>query len=123
MTPVKVSKGRFQSVISVKGTVLMTPLLCLELKNIHLEFDLVSVFQFCIEIVEDEYYVQVIHEITKKHYISFIAAASSDRMQVVKLYPEGNAEARYKINCVRKICFYCNRDGLFSIDPVKRSDK
>jgi|GEM_PF-3480812 desulfoferrodoxin (superoxide reductase-like protein) len=101
----------------------MTPLLCLELKNIHLEFDLVSVFQFCIEIVEDEYYVQVIHEMTKKHYISFIAAASSDRMQVVKLYPEGNAEARYKINCVRKICFYCNRDGLFSIDPVKRSDK
>ena len=79
--------------------------------------------KICIEIVEDEYYVRVIHEMTKKHYISFIAAASSDRMQVVKLYPEGNAEARYKINGVRKICFYCNRDGLFSIDPVKRSDK
>ena len=79
--------------------------------------------KICIEIVEDEYYVQVIHEMTKKHYISFIAAASPDRIQVVKLYPEGNAEARFKINGVRKICFYCNRDGLFSIDPVKRSDK
>ena len=59
---------------------------------------------------------------TKKHYISFIAAASSDRMQMVKLYPEGNAEARFKINGVKRIFFYCNRDGLFSINVVKGID-
>ena len=40
---------------------------------------------------------------------------SSDRIQMVKLYPEGNPEARFKINGVRKIVLYCNRDGLFSI--------
>ena len=57
---------------------------------------------------------------TKKHYISFIAAVSMDKTQIVKLYPEGNAEARFKINGARKIYFYCNRDGLFSIDPVKK---
>jgi len=74
------------------------------------------------ERVEDEYYVRIDHEMTKKHYVSFIAAASSDRMQMVKLYPEGNAEARFKINGVRKIYFYCNRDGLFSINPVKGID-
>ena len=67
-----------------------------------------------IERVEDEYFVQVDHSMTKAHYISFIAAVSSDRCQLVKLYPEGNAEARFKINGVKKICFYCNRDGLFS---------
>ena len=66
-----------------------------------------------IERVEDEYYVRIKHEMTKKHYISFIAAISHDRIQMVKLYPEGNAEARVKINGVKRIYFYCNRDGLF----------
>ena len=71
-----------------------------------------------IERVEDEYYVRIDHSMTKDHYISFVAAASSNEMQMVKLYPEGNAEARFKIRGVRRIFFYCNRDGLFSINPV-----
>ena len=74
---------------------------------------------FSIERVEDEYYVRIDHSMTKEHYISFVAAASSDEIQMVKLYPEGNAEARFKIRGVRRIFYYCNRDGLFSIDhPV-----
>ncbi len=75
-----------------------------------------------VERAEDEYYVQIEHEMTKNHYISFIAAASSDRMQMVKLYPEGEAEARFKLSEVKKIYFYCNRSGLFSITPVKGID-
>lgn len=75
-----------------------------------------------IECIEDEYYVRIDHEMTKRHYISFIAATSSDRIQMVKLYPEGNAEARFKISGVKKIFFYCNKDGLFSIDVVKGID-
>ena len=75
-----------------------------------------------IERVEDEYYVRIDHSMTKEHYISFVAAASSDGIQMVKLYPEGNAEARLKIRGVRRIYFYCNRDGLFMIDPVKGID-
>ncbi len=75
-----------------------------------------------IERIEDEYYVRIDHEMTKKHYISFIAAVSSDRCQMVKLYPEGEAEARFKISGVRKIYFYCNRDGLFAQDIVKGID-
>lgn len=66
-----------------------------------------------VERVEDEYFVRIAHEMTKKHYISFIAAVSSDRIQMVKLYPEGNAEARFKINGVKRIFYYCNKDGLF----------
>jgi len=69
-----------------------------------------------IEGVEDEYFVHVDHDMTKQHYISFMAALSPDRIQMVKLYPEGNAEARFKISCVKRIYFYCNRDGLFSVD-------
>ena len=67
-----------------------------------------------IERVEDEYYIRIDHSMTKEHYISFAAAASSDQVQMVKLYPEGNAEARFKIRGVRRIFYYCNRDGLFS---------
>lgn len=73
-----------------------------------------------IERIEDEYYVRIDHSMTKEHYISFVAAASSGDMQLVKLYPEGNAEAGFKIRGVKRIFFYCNRDGLFSIDPLKR---
>ena len=75
-----------------------------------------------IERVEDEYYIRVEHDMTKQHYISFIAALSSDKLQMVKLYPEGNAEVRFKINGVKRIVFYCNRDGLFSINVVKGID-
>ena len=75
-----------------------------------------------IERMEDEYYIRVEHDMTKQHYISFIAGVSSDKIQMVKLYPEGNAEARIKINGVRKILFYCNKDGLFSIIPMEGID-
>lgn len=72
-----------------------------------------------IEKVEDEYYVRIEHEMTKKHYISFVAAISPDTLQMTKLYPEGNAEARFKMRAVKKILFYCNKDGLFSINIIK----
>ena len=75
-----------------------------------------------IERVEDEYYIRIDHSMTKDHYISFVAAVSSGDMQMVKLYPEGSAEARFKIRGVRRIFFYCNRDGLFSVEPVKGFD-
>ena len=35
-----------------------------------------------IERVEDEYYIQIEHDMTKQHYISFVAALSSDKMQM-----------------------------------------
>ena len=76
-----------------------------------------------IERVEDEYYVRIDHDMTKEHYISFIAAVSPDRIQMVKLYPEGNAETRFQIRGVRKILFWCNRDGLFSADTAGDAGK
>lgn len=68
-------------------------------------------------VVEDEYYVTLDHPMTKTHYISFLAAVSDQSVQFVKLYPEGNAEARFKINRVGRIYAYCNRHGLFEIKP------
>ena len=75
----------------------------------------------CVDIsrVEDEYYIRIDHEMTRQHYISFAAALSQDGIQMVKFYPEQDAEAGFKISGVQKICFYCNRDGLFSVNPIK----
>ena len=66
-----------------------------------------------IETVEDEYFVSIPHDITKGHYISFMAAVSDYGVQLVKLYPEGNAEARFKQNRIRYLYYYCNHHGLF----------
>ena len=71
------------------------------------------------EAAEDEFFVQVEHEMKKEHYISFVAAISPDRIQMVKLYPEWNAEARFQRDSVQKIVFYCNKDGLFQTDIRK----
>ncbi len=68
------------------------------------------------EVVEDEYYVTVDHPMTKTHYISFLAAVSDQSVQFTKLYPEGEAGTRFKINRVERIYAYCNRHGLFVLD-------
>ena len=73
-----------------------------------------------IQIIEDEYYVRIDHPMTKAHYISFIAAVMPDGIQLVKLYPEGSADARFKMRSVRQLVYYCNRDGLFSCRAVSR---
>lgn len=76
-----------------------------------------------VERTEDEYYVQIDHEMTKNHYISFVAALSSDGMQIIKLYPEGKVDSRFKIRGVKRIYCFCNKDGLFFIDVNKYIDK
>lgn len=68
-----------------------------------------------IEKIEDEYFVTVNHDMTKSHYISFLAAVKDDKIEIVKLYPEGNAEARFKINRTYKLYCYCNRHGLYEL--------
>ena len=73
-----------------------------------------------IESVEDEYYISLDHPMTKDHYISFAAAAGSDGLQLVKLYPEGNAEFRFKRRGIRRLYYYCNRDGLFCKDICQK---
>ena len=65
-----------------------------------------------VERVEDEYYVRIEHEMSKSHYISFLAYVTSDKFQLVKLYPEGNAEFRFNIRGAGYLYLYCNHHGL-----------
>ncbi len=66
-----------------------------------------------IEISDGEYFVSISHPMTRTHHISFLAAVSDHGVQFVKLYPEGPAEARFRIDRVQKFYAYCNRHGLF----------
>lgn len=69
--------------------------------------------EISISIVENEYFVNINHEMTKEHYISFISYVTSDRVEVVKLYPEQNAMAPFARRGYGIIYVYCNKDGLF----------
>ena len=66
-----------------------------------------------VENVEDEHFVTVHHPMTKTHFISFIAFVTSDRLQLVKLYPEGNAETRLQLRGRGYLYYCCNRHGLY----------
>ena len=68
--------------------------------------------QITIEQVEDEHFITVHHEMTKAHYISFVCYVTSDRVQFVKLYPEGNAETRLNFRGRGYLYIYCNKHGL-----------
>lgn len=64
------------------------------------------------EVVEDEVYLTVDHPMTKQHYISFLAYVTSDGFQMIKLYPEGNAACRFRLQRSGYLYLYCNQHGL-----------
>ena len=68
--------------------------------------------EIVIERVEDEHFVTVSHDMTKAHFISFIAFLTCDRVQLVKFYPEGNAETRLNLRGGGYLYIYCNKHGL-----------
>ena len=66
-----------------------------------------------VEQVEDEQFVTLCHPMTKEHYISFLVFVTTDRIQMVKLYPEGDAETRLQLRGSGMLYWYCNHHGLF----------
>lgn len=65
------------------------------------------------EMVEDEHFITIAHPMTKAHFISFAAFVTSDRIQLVKLYPEGDPQTRMQLRGRGYLYYYCNRHGLF----------
>ena len=51
---------------------------------------------------------------TKTHYISFMALIGYDGAEIKKLYPEGNAETRFRYGG-GILNIFCNRHGLMKI--------
>lgn len=70
------------------------------------------------ERVEDEIFVKVNHVMEKEHYIEWIAMVTDTREEFVELYPEQNAECRFKYVPGAKLYAYCNKHGLW-VEEVK----
>lgn len=76
-----------------------------------------------VEDSEGEYYISFDHEMSKTHFISFVAYATSDKVMLVKLYPEQTASVRLpKMNGGRlnqkyggNLYYYCSKHGLWVI--------
>lgn len=68
--------------------------------------------EITMEKVEDEYFITVRHDMSKTHFISFVAYLTTDRVQFVKFYPEGNAETRLNLRGRGYLYLYCNKHGL-----------
>ncbi|MCI3924731.1 helix-turn-helix domain-containing protein [Paenibacillus sp. TRM 82003] len=69
-----------------------------------------------VEEVEDDYYVTLQHEMSKEHYITFLAYVSFDRVLIIKLYPEQDANTRFPKMHGGALYFHCNQHGLFQYD-------
>lgn len=66
-----------------------------------------------IEPIENDFFVSSNHEMTKEHYISFVALLTGDTLMVKKLYPEWNMQARIPQFGHGKLLWYCTKHGLF----------
>lgn len=64
------------------------------------------------EPVEDELYITGDHPMEKDHFISFVAFATGDRIQFIKLYPEWNLQLRIHAHGHGMLLWYCTRHGL-----------
>lgn len=62
---------------------------------------------------EDEWYFSLSHPMAKDHAITFAAYVTANRFELVRLYPEGNAEARFFSRGPGILYWYCNHHGLF----------
>jgi transcriptional regulator with XRE-family HTH domain/desulfoferrodoxin (superoxide reductase-like protein) len=66
-----------------------------------------------VEKIGTDYYVTMEHAMSREHYISFFSYITSDRVQILKLYPEQDAEGYFQIFGQGMIYAYCNHHGLF----------
>lgn len=66
-----------------------------------------------IDEVELDYYITMSHEMSKFHYISFVAYVACDRVLFMKLYAEQGAEVRFPKMYGGTLYFYCSQHGLW----------
>ncbi|MDR0924054.1 MAG: helix-turn-helix domain-containing protein [Hungatella sp.] len=65
-----------------------------------------------VQVLEDDWYITSGHPMDKEHYISFVALASGDRIQIIKQYPEWNLNVRIPKRGHGMLIWYSTDDGL-----------
>ena len=66
-----------------------------------------------VEIIENDWYITTSHPMTKEHYISFVAFATGEKIEMIKTYPEWDMNVRIQKRGHGKLVWYCTNHGLF----------
>lgn len=66
-----------------------------------------------VDTVDGDLYVQMKHDMTKEHYISFIAYLTGDKLYLNRLYPEQDIGVRFPKMGAGTIYICCSDDGLY----------
>ena len=66
-----------------------------------------------VELIEQDYFITTDHQMTKDHYITFVALLTGDGLMMRKLYPEWNVQARIPRFGRGMLVWNCSRHGLF----------
>jgi len=74
--------------------------------------------QVHIEASDSEFFITLEHEMSKEHYLSFAAFVTYDRLHLIKLYPEQNAQFRIPMLTRGLLYVYCTKHGLFKHDCI-----
>lgn len=65
-----------------------------------------------VEAVENDWYITSDHPMTKADYISFVAFATGERVQLIKQYPEWNLQLRIQNRGHGMLLWYSEKEGL-----------
>lgn len=66
-----------------------------------------------VEIIENDFFITSDHEMTREHYIAFVALLTGDSIMLRKQYPEWGLQVRIPIFAHGKLLWYCTQHGLF----------
>lgn len=69
--------------------------------------------------IENDFYIEFNHEMTKEHFISFVSYVACDRVLTVKLYPEQAPSVRFPKMHGGKLYYYCVKHGLYECLNLK----
>lgn len=69
--------------------------------------------QLHLEAVEDEWFITSGHPMDKDHHISFLAFATGESVQLIKLYPQWDLQVRIPRRRHGFLLFCCTQHGLF----------
>ena len=72
--------------------------------------------------IENDFFIEIDHEMTKEHYIVFLSCVTFDRVITVRTYPEQDFAVRIpKIYGGKLLCF-CSKHGLYECIPKRNRE-
>ena len=66
-----------------------------------------------VEVIDNEYFISSDHQMTKDHYITFVALLTGDSIVLKKQYPEWDLQVRIPQLAHGRLIWHCSNHGLF----------